>query len=158
MRIHRLFLSVIVLQLVSCGPVGPYDDVANPSADITAAIAQAAAEQKLVLLEFGANWCEDCRKLGKDFKQHPLSEVIAENFVVVPVHVGEFDTNLDVVERYGNPIELGIPAIVIIGPDNRVLFSSDAGELANARSMSDQAVLAFFKGAVRVAREEKNDS
>ncbi|TDJ48134.1 MAG: hypothetical protein E2O52_01465 [Gammaproteobacteria bacterium] len=56
MKIHRLFLSVIALQLASCGPVGPYDDVANPSADITAAIAQAAAEQKLVLLEFGANW------------------------------------------------------------------------------------------------------
>lgn len=56
MKIHRLFLSVIALQLVSCGPVGAYDDAAIPHVDITAAIVQAAAEQKLVLLEFDANW------------------------------------------------------------------------------------------------------
>jgi protein disulfide-isomerase len=152
MKIQHLFPPAIALLLISCDPAGPYNANANPNVDIPTAIAQAAAQKKLVLLEFGANWCPDCRKLGESLKRPPLSDVIAENFVVVPVDVGNFDANLDVVEKYGNPIAMGIPAIVVIGPDNRVLFTSDAGELANARNMSEQAVLEFFQGVVRVAR------
>lgn len=114
MKIQHLFPPAIALLLISCNPAGPYNANANPNVDITAAIARAAAQQKLVLLEF--------------------------------------DANLDIVEKYGNPIAMGIPAIVVIGPDNRVLFTSDAGELANARNMSEQAVFEFFQGVVRVAR------
>src|SRR4051794_25193406 len=43
----------------------PYDEKADPHKDVAAAFAQAKQDSKYVLLDFGANWCLDCRVLAK---------------------------------------------------------------------------------------------
>jgi thioredoxin 1 len=122
----------------------PFDESANARSDIDAALSRAAAEKKDVLLEFGANWCRDCRVLAATMGAAPLSERIAARYVVVRIDVGNWDRNLDVVKAWGNPIAKGIPSIVVVGPDGSVLYTTKAGELAKARRMGAPALEKFF--------------
>ncbi|MBR7784150.1 thioredoxin family protein [Undibacterium luofuense] len=125
----------------------PYDETADAPAAVAQARKQAAAEQKNVLVIFGANWCKDCLELDKSM-HGKSAELISKKFVLVKVDVGQFDKNKDLAEAYGNPIKKGIPAAVVLKPDNTVLFASKGGELSNARRMSEQGVYDFFNQIV----------
>jgi thioredoxin 1 len=128
----------------------PYDETANAAADLTHALAAAQANRNDVLVVFGANWCPDCRELDKALngRSHAL---LAGHFQVVKVDVGRFDKNLDLANQYGNPIRMGIPAVVVLSADNRILYASKAGELANARRMGDQGIYDFLSSHVAAA-------
>ena len=122
----------------------PYDEKADAASDIQHAIAAAQADHKSVLLVFGANWCEDCRALDKAL--HGASQnLVNRNFDVVKIDVGNFDKNLFLARRYGNPIANGIPAVVVLGADSQVVYATRNGELANARNMSEQSIYEFLK-------------
>jgi thiol:disulfide interchange protein len=133
-------------------PWKPYDEAADPHADISAALARAAAEDKDVLLTFGANWCPDCRVLSATMAQAPLAQQIDARYVVVKIDVGNWDKNLDVVKAWGDPIAKGIPSIVVADPKGSVLYTTRAGELANARRMGLTAVSQFFASLPERAR------
>ena len=152
----RLFLLVALA--ASCGALAgtlAYDPAADANADVQRALAAAKASHRPVLLVFGANWCEDCRALDAAMKTVPNAALIAREFSVVKVDVGNFDRNLDVAMAYGNPIERGIPAAVIVAPDHRILFSTRAGELADARRMSVTGVHDFFARAAQAAKASR---
>ena len=133
----------------------PYNENANASADIQQALSSAVIQEKKVLVIFGANWCGDCRALDAALKSKDNAALISSEFLVVKVDVGNFDKNLTVSAQYGNPIKGGIPAVVILSPDNQVLYSSRAGELSNARKMSKNGIYEFFKN-VTSSGIEKN--
>lgn len=125
----------------------PYDEAANPQAQIEAALADAQREHKDVLIVFGANWCADCRDL--DRAMHGSSEsLIDARFIVVKVDVGNFDRHLDIARRYGNPIARGIPAAVVVTGSDQVLYATRAGELADARRMGEKGIYDFFSGVI----------
>ncbi len=152
----RLLLSMTLalaagLSGVALAADRPYDPAADAKGDIRAALLQAGATKQPVLLIFGANWCEDCRALDHALKTGRNAELVAREFRIVKVDVGNFDHNLDVAAAYGDPIKKGIPAAVIVAPDNRVLFATRAGELADARRMSDDGVYEFFRKAANAA-------
>lgn len=128
----------------------PYDEKADAPTDVQRALAAATADHRDVLLVFGANWCGDCRALDK--AMHGSSQqLIAGKFHVVKVDVGNFDKNLDLAKRYGNPIGKGIPAVVVLSADNRVIYSTKGGELADARKMGDQGIYDFLSQKVASA-------
>ena len=129
----------------------PYKEGADVKAEVSQALAEATTSHRPVLLIFGANWCEDCRALDAALKKGRNAELMANQFKVVKIDVGNFDHNLDVVNRYGNPIKNGIPAAVILSEDNKVLFATQAGELADARRMDDEGIERFFKKALEQA-------
>ena len=124
-----------------------YDEKANAALDVQHALAQAQTDHKRVLLVFGANWCKDCRDLDKAM-QGTSHSLIEGRFEVVKIDVGNFDKNLDIAQRYGNPIERGIPAVVVLDADNRVLYSTKGGELADARRMGEQGIYDFLAAKV----------
>ncbi|MGD8241019.1 MAG: thioredoxin family protein, partial [Armatimonadota bacterium] len=90
---------------------GPYDPTADAHQDIEDALRQSQGDQKLVLLDFGANWCVDCLVLDELFQDSKVAEFLQANFRVVHIDVGEFDRNLDISDTYGNPIANGVPAV-----------------------------------------------
>jgi len=88
----------------------PYDEQADAAGDVQHALSAAQVDHKQVLLVFGANWCPDCRALDK--AMHGSSRhLIDSHFEVVKIDVRNFDKNLYLAKRYGNPIAAGIPAI-----------------------------------------------
>ena len=72
------------------------------------------------------------------------ASLIDGKFVLVKIDVGNFDKNLDIAQSYGNPIKKGIPAAVLLSPDNKILYSTKAGELADARRMGENGIYDFF--------------
>ncbi|MEP6898862.1 MAG: thioredoxin family protein [Rhodanobacter sp.] len=130
----------------------PYDTAANAHADVSHALARAKTTHTPVLLIFGANWCEDCRSLNGALKTGKNAELMKREFQVVKIDVGNFDHNLDIANRYGDPIKKGIPAAVIVSPDGKLLYSTRAGELSNARRMNADGVYGFFKQALETAK------
>jgi thioredoxin 1 len=150
----KILLSLVVALATSLAVAAdrPYDESADAKAQIQAALHEAAASRQPVLLIFGANWCADCRALDHALKTGRNAELMAQKFKVVKVDVGNFDHNLDVTAAYGNPTKKGIPSAVIVSPDNKVLYVTRAGELADARSMSDDGIYEFFTKAAAEAK------
>ena len=124
---------------------GPYSATADAKAAVRQALARARKNNKAVLVFFGANWCEDCRSLARSLESPDNASLMAKDFNVVKVDVGDFDRNLDVVDQFGGPIAKGIPAAVLLSPDGTVRYSTKAGELSTARRMSADGVHDFFE-------------
>ena len=151
----KKFLLPLTLALATAVAVAadrPYDESADAKAQIVAALHAAAAAKEPVLLIFGANWCEDCRALDHALKTGRNAELMSK-FRMVKVDVGHFDHNVDVSTAYGNATKKGIPSAVIVSPDNKILFMTRAGELADARTMSDDGIYDFFTQAAASARQ-----
>ena len=129
-----------------------YDESADAKAQIATALHDAAATKEPVLLIFGANWCKDCNALDHSLKTGRNAALMGK-FKVVKVDVGNFDHNVDISTAYGNATKKGIPSAVILSPDNTVLFMTRAGELADARTMSDDGIYDFFTKAYAAARQ-----
>jgi thiol:disulfide interchange protein len=158
-RILHLSLALAALSLVPAQglradpeypKMGPdiYDVHADGSAQVSAAIITAAAEHKRVLLVFGANWCIWCHRLHSTFEANPeIAQALDRGFVVVDIDVnarkGE-QRNADVVARYGNPIEHGIPVLVVLAADGKQLTTKDSGELEDGEGHSPAKILAFL--------------
>jgi len=147
-RLLLLFCAAASLGAVAL----PYDEAADAHAALQHALAAAQSARHPVLVIFGANWCEDCRVLDAALKSGRGAELVAREFELVKIDVGRFNRNLDIAEAYGNPIKKGIPAAVVLTADNRVLYATRAGELADARRMSETGIHDFFEGVVRSAR------
>jgi protein disulfide-isomerase len=123
----------------------PYDESADAKTAVQRTLAAAASSHVPMLIVFGANWCEDCVALDRALQKGQSAALIAKSFRLVKVDVGDFDRNLDLAAKYGNPIEKGIPAAVVVSENNKVLYTTKAGELANARQMSENGIYLFFK-------------
>ena len=150
-RLSLLFALALSSALALAASL-PYDETADAKATLKQALSDAQASHRPVLLVFGANWCEDCRALDQALKTGRSAELIAREFKVVKIDVGNFDRNLDVDKAYGDPIRKGIPAAVVLSPDNRVLYATRAGELADARRMSEHGIYDFFRQAAANAQ------
>ncbi|HCH0556420.1 thioredoxin family protein [Pseudoxanthomonas sp. X-1] len=141
-------LMSTLLLLAATGAALAADLPYNPQADAKAEVAQALAAgkqaRKPTLLIFGANWCGDCRALDTSLHSEKNAALVKQHFEVVKVDVGNWDHNLDIANTYGNPIEKGIPAAVVVSPAGKVVYATKAGELANARKMSDEGIYDFF--------------
>ena len=123
----------------------PYDENADALNSISKALKIAELENKYDLLQMGGNWCPDCRTLGEYFTRPDIKAWLDDRAILVSVDVGEWNRNLNIVERYGNPISEGIPALVLLNSENEVMFATLAGELASARSMSKDDLIVWLQ-------------
>jgi thiol:disulfide interchange protein len=128
----------------------PYDEGADAQAEIDAAIAATRDDGKRVLLVFGANWCVWCRRLDWVFQHdEQVSAAIRERWHVVHVDVGARgtdSTNHDVVMRYGNPRQHGLPCLVVLDEQGGVAFTQETGALESGDRHDPARVLAFLNG------------
>ena len=122
-----------------------YKEDADAKKDIEGALALAQATNKNVLLDFGANWCPDCQVLDIYMHQPPNDDLLQKYYVPVHIDVGRMDKNLDVAYTFNVPINKGIPALAVVQPTGRVVFSQTKGEFNNMRAMQPEALTEFLK-------------
>lgn len=122
-----------------------YPDPARADADIAAAMEQAQREGKRVLVDFGGDWCTDCKVLDVNLRR-PENAALLHRFVMVHVNVGDkgIDTNFDVAKRYGIPLEKGVPALAVLDANGHVVHAQMAGEFENMRAMDPASVHDFL--------------
>jgi thiol:disulfide interchange protein len=122
-----------------------YSETANPRADIAAALKQAKAEKKRVILDFGGDWCGDCQVLDIYLHQSPNAELLKKHFVMVHIDIGHMDHNVDVAAKYKVPIEKGVPALAVLDANGRLLYSQQNKEFENMSRITPEDVTAFLK-------------
>lgn len=121
-----------------------YDPTLDVPAAIDAALADARAQGKLVLLEFGGDWCPDCHVLASYLEEPRAKQILDASYIVVRVDVGYFDRNLETATRYGDVIAVGVPSIVILAADGTKLVDTAGGELADSTRYSADDVADFL--------------
>jgi thiol-disulfide isomerase/thioredoxin len=142
----RLAPPAIPPRLPQPGLTNPhlYPEPEGAATDLAAALSAAAKEHKRVLVVFGANWCYDCHVLDATFHSKELAPLVAANYKVVHINVGEMDKNLDIVQRYQVPIQKGIPALVVLDSDGKLVFSQRQGEFENSYKIGISDVTDFL--------------
>ena len=118
----------------------PYDDRADADAALAATIAKAKADGKRVLIDLGGNWCTDCRILAAVMELPELKAFVAKHYDVVEIDVGRMNRNLQIPAKYGVTKLDGVPTVLIVEPNGKLLNATNAADLADARSMNPQGI------------------
>jgi thiol:disulfide interchange protein len=122
-----------------------YPPPEQAQADLTAALKEAAAQHRRVIVDFGGNWCTDCHVLDSYMHDSTNQPLIDANFFVVHVNVGRKDQNLDIAERYGIPLQKGVPAIAVLSSHGKLLYKQTGGEFEDMRHMDSSALTEFLR-------------
>jgi len=167
MRMTVISLVLLTATTLRAAPEYPDrgPDIYDPQADgfvlINAALQQARAENKRVLLDFGANWCPWCHLLHQLFtSDDSVRRKLAASYVVVMIDVNKRKgtaRNAAVNEKYGNPIKAGLPVLVLLDADGRQLVTQETGafEKSGRAETDDPAkVLAFLEQWAPPARPQ----
>ena len=127
----------------------PYDqhDVAMPAVD--AALAEAAASGKHVLLVMGANWCHDSRGLAGLLETPRFAELVAASYVPVFIDAGkprdDAANNMEVARRFGVDRLIGTPNVFVINGDGERLNSvENVTGWTDAASREEDAIYDFL--------------
>src|SRR5688572_22434821 len=121
-----------------------YPANADATKEIEAALKTAHSENKRVILIFGGNWCYDCHVLDQALHEGEAAKIVKEKFLLVHVDIGEGDKNLDLIKKYETTLGFGVPSVVIIDDEGRVVYSSTKGEFEAARRMMKKDLVAFL--------------
>jgi len=121
-----------------------YSATADAKADIAAALKEAAAGHKRVILAFGGDWCGDCQVLDIYMHQSPNAELLAKHFLLVHIDIGRYDKNTDLAAKYNIPLKKGVPALAVLDSKGKLLYSQRTGEFEDMRDMSSTSVTEFL--------------
>jgi len=124
-----------------------YPAVSAANADVATALNEAAVTHRRVIVDFGGDWCTDCRILDSLFREPANAELLQRHYVVVHVNVGDkgINANFDLAERYDIPLRKGVPALAVLDSDGRLLYSQKNGEFESMRSTDPRSVTAFLR-------------
>lgn len=112
--------------------------------DLTAGLKAAAAGHKRVILDFGGNWCGDCKVLDIYFHDPANKQLLDANYVLVHINIGRMDQNQEIAERYQIPLSKGVPALAVLDSHGKLLYSQRTGEFEAMRRMDPGAVTSFL--------------
>lgn len=136
-----------------------YPDPSVAKTEIRDALARAKAQHKHVILDFGGNWCGDCQVLDIYFHDPANKSLLEENFELVDVNIGRYDANQDIADHYGIPLKRGVPALVVLSSEGKVLLAQRDGEFEKMRTLQSSDLTKFLndwkpthKGGARSGR------
>ena len=120
-----------------------YDPHANAFEQLDAAVAKADAEDKLLLLISGGDWCKWCHYLAAFLERETtLDAALHEVFVVQKVYVGDENMNKEFFARL--PKAAGAPHFWVLSQKGELLVSQDTLALEDGDKSYDRAKFAAF--------------
>ena len=152
MRVLKATIPALALVLMAAAPppslpagqaapvAAPYDTTADAHAQVAFALQAARATHRRVLLDFGGNWCPDCRMLAGVLDVPAVKAWSEEHFTTVMIDVGRMKKNMDIAAKYGVKIT-AVPTVLVVTPEGDVVNADKAFALSDDRSWSQQAVV-----------------
>ena len=126
-----------------------YDESADGSAQVAAALAKAKFAHKRVLIQWGANWCGWCVKLHELARaDKDIAHELLYEYETVKIDIGQWDKHLDLAAKYEADFKKhGVPYLTVLDEDGKLLTNQDTGALEVEKSdHHDPAkVLEFLK-------------
>jgi thiol:disulfide interchange protein len=120
-----------------------YDPRANASEQLDSAVAAAKADDKLVLLISGGDWCIWCHYLAAFLEREPaLDAALHEVFVVQKVYVGDENMNKEFFARL--PKAAGAPHFWVLSSGGELKASQDTLPLEDGDKSYDRAKFTAF--------------
>ena len=138
-----LLVAVAMIPAHSAAP-DIYPAPEQATADLAAALKMAAASHKRVILDFGGNWCGDCKVLDIYFHDPANRAILESNFVLVDINIGHMDENQEIAARYQVPLAKGVPALAVLDEHGKLLYSQKSGEFEAMRRMEIGSVTHFL--------------
>jgi hypothetical protein len=120
-----------------------YDPRANAFEQLDSAVATAKAEDKLVLVISGGDWCSWCHYLAAFLgRETALDTALHDVFVVQKVYVG--DENMNKEFFAGLPEAAGAPHFWVLSPGGELLASQNTLPLEDGDKSYDRAKFQSF--------------
>ena len=150
-----ILVGLVTLGLTASAPIQRWRDTpdfpaSDPAKDIADALAAGARDGKRVLLDFGADWCVDCKVLEQTFRDPTVAKFLNEHFHVVRIDLGVYFEpdkikNADTAAKYGvGTAEVGIPALVLLDVRGRVIKPEQAVAWRTASHFTAPEVLRYL--------------
>ena len=137
--------SIASFQQLPVVTMQPYDEAANADAQVAAAFERAKKSHKRVLIDLGGNWCVDCLVLSNFLRLPEMRRFMEAHYEEVLVDVGRFNRNLQIPARFGVTKRLeGVPALLIVTPDAKLVNGDRIFATADAHSMTPQALAEYL--------------
>ncbi len=109
--ISLLLFHIILMQLANAATTTPENGI-NWYTWSNEAFETAEKENKLVLLDIGAEWCQFCAKMkAVTYKDPEVIKIINDNYIAI---YADIDDSEDVNMLYG---KFGVPGTIILFPD-----------------------------------------
>lgn len=120
-----------------------YDPDAKADELIASAVRKAKRDRKLVLIEWGGNWCGWCHLLHDTFtKTSGVKELVYEEYELVLI---DSNTNQDLLKEYGGKErQFSYPHLTILDSDGNVLTNQNTEPLEEGKGHSARAVSEFL--------------
>jgi thioredoxin-related protein len=121
-----------------------YDPTRDPFDDFQMAQADARANNTLILVVLGGEWCSWCHKLSAFIKNSKeAGDMLHDTFTVMKVNVSENNYNDEFTAQL--PEAQGYPFFVIVAPSGEVLGSADTANFEKGESYSEDEFKKFIK-------------
>jgi len=121
-----------------------FDPARSPKEDLKAAITQATASSKRIILDVGGEWCIWCHRLDAFIGAHKeLKEYIEKHFVVVKINYSKENKNEEFLSAY--PKVPGYPHMFVLDSNGKLLHSQDTGLLEKEKSYDAGKIMTFLK-------------
>ncbi|RSS63413.1 DUF255 domain-containing protein [Streptomyces sp. WAC07061] len=108
---------------------GPgYDGSADARALLDAALRAAKSDGRMVLLDFGANWCGNCKAADKVFAQPATTALLADDYHLVKVDIGGDNSANSALLREYSPSggTYTMPVLVVVTPSGTTRVDTHA--------------------------------
>lgn len=144
-------LKLLFIAFLSLLPLSTVVAQENATAILNRAYAQAAKEDKNVLVIFHASWCGWCKKMDKNMQADAVKKYFTDNYVTTHLTVQESPKNKSletpggeaVMERY-KATSAGLPFWVILDSKGTLLADSFDAKGENLGCPSSAAEVAVF--------------
>jgi thioredoxin-related protein len=139
----RAFVTLAMLAS-ACAAHDLYDPTRDPEKDLAAALKQAEASGKRVLVVVGGEWCSWCKILDRFATEDPeVGPLWEKHFITIQVNVSPENENMAFLGRF--PSITGYPHVFVLEKDGRLLHSQGTGGLESGASYSREKMGAFLR-------------
>ncbi len=112
---------------------------------LAAARRDAVAQEKLLMVVMGANWCHDSRSFIDHLADPDFAALVEKRYVVQRVNVGYYEHVRDIITLWDVPVIYGTPTVLVVEPVSDTLLNRDSlSHWRNADSRTPADAVAYF--------------